>query len=86
MHLMVICTWSPDDEREVRTRGANWQWPAEVKVLMELFDLQGCRTIYVIDTDEKGLIAMRSKWYDILDFEIFPVFPIGKSKEAFAKV
>jgi len=85
MNLLVICTWTPEDDREVRTRGANWEWPPEVKVYFELYDLQGCRTIYAIDTDEKGLIAMRAKWSDILEFEIFPVFPIGATKDVFGK-
>lgn len=82
MYLMMICTWDPKDEREVRTRRATWEWPEEVEVISEFYDLQGCRTIYVIKTDEKGLIATRAAWIDILRFEIFPVYPIGVTKEA----
>ncbi len=81
MLFMMICTWKPKDEREVRTRRANWEWPEGVKAISEFFDLQGCRTVYVVDTDAKGLIAARAKWFDIMKFEIFPVYPVGESKE-----
>ncbi|MFB3926774.1 MAG: DUF3303 domain-containing protein [Syntrophales bacterium] len=81
MLFMMICTWEPRDEKEVRSRRAVWEWPEDVKVLAEFYDLQGLRTIYVIDTDEKGLIATRAKWIDLLRFEIFPVYPVGATKE-----
>ncbi len=80
MLFMMICTWDPQDEREVRTRRATWEWPPDVKVLYEFYDLQGLRTIYVVDTDAKGLIAARAAWIDLLQFEIFPVYPIGETK------
>ena len=54
MLFMMICTWDPQDEREVRTKRANWEWPKEVRVISEYFDLQGCRTIYVVDCDAVG--------------------------------
>jgi hypothetical protein len=81
MFFMIICTWAPGDEREIRTRVSNWEWPSEIKVLYEFFDLQGCRAICVIKADAKGLISARSKWMDIMHFEAFPVFPIGKTRE-----
>lgn len=81
MYFMMICTWDPIDEREVRTRKANWEWPEDVKPIYEFYDLQGCRTIYVVDTDAKGLIAARAAWVDVLSFEIFPVYPVGATKE-----
>jgi hypothetical protein len=80
MYFMMICTWEPKDEREVRTRRANWTWPQEVKVLCEFYDLQGCRTVYVVESDAVGLIAARAAWIDVLKFEIFPVYPIGATK------
>jgi hypothetical protein len=80
MLFMMICTWDPQDEREVRTRRATWEWPPDVKVLYEFYDLQGLRTIYVVDTDAKGLIASRAAWIDVLQFEIFPVYPVGETK------
>lgn len=80
MLFMMICTWDPQDEREVRTRRATWEWPPDVKVIYEFYDLQGLRTIYVVDTDAKGLIAARAAWIDLLQFEIFPVYPIGETK------
>lgn len=86
MLFMMICTWAPGDEREVRTRRANWEWPEDVKVVYEFFDLQGCRTIYVVQADAKGLIAARAKWMDLLFFEIFPVYPLGKTKEALKEI
>jgi len=73
------------DEKEVRTRKANWEWPEDVKVIYEFYDLQGCRTIYVVETDAKGLIAARAAWVDVLSFEIFPVYPIDVSKEKLQK-
>jgi len=73
------------DEKEVRTRKANWEWPEDVKVIYEFYDLQGCRTIYVVETDAKGLIAARAAWVDVLSFEIFPVYPIGVTKEKLQK-
>jgi hypothetical protein len=82
MLLMMICTWDPKDEREVRTRSVTWEWPEDVKVISEFYDLQGQRTIYVVDTDAKGLIAARAPWRDIMKFEIFPVYPTGQTKEA----
>ena len=77
MYFMNICTWKPEDEKEVTKRRKEWIWPDKVKVIFEFLDLQGCRTINVVDTDEKGLIASRSNWIDILKFETFPVYPIG---------
>ena len=85
MYFMMICTWEPMDEKEVRTRKANWEWPEDVKVFCEFYDLQGCRTIYVVETDAKGLIAARAAWVDVLSFEIFPVYPIGATKEKLQK-
>ncbi len=85
MLFMMICTWEPMDEKEVRTRKANWEWPEDVKVFSEFYDLQGCRTIYVVETDAKGLIAARAAWVDVLSFEIFPVYPIGDTKEKLQK-
>jgi len=80
MLFMMICTWDPQDEREVRTRRATWEWPPDVKVIYEFYDLQGLRTIYVVDTDAKGLIAARAAWIDLLQFETFPVYPVGETK------
>jgi hypothetical protein len=80
MLFMMICTWDPQDEREVRTRRATWEWPPDVKVIYEFYDLQGLRTIYVVNTDAKGLIAARAAWIDLLQFEIFPVYPVGETK------
>jgi hypothetical protein len=51
-----------------------------IKVICEFIDLQGCRTINVVDTDAKGLVASRAAWVDILAFETFPVYPFGESK------
>ncbi|MGD0277146.1 MAG: DUF3303 family protein [Syntrophales bacterium] len=85
MYFMMICTWEPKDEREVRTKRVTWNWPKDVKVVFEFYDIQGRRTIYVVDTDEKGLIAARAAWLDIMKFEIFPVYPIGQTKEALMK-
>jgi hypothetical protein len=81
MYFMNICTWDPKDEKKVTERRKKWKWPDKVKVLFEFLDLQGCRVINVIDTDEKGLIASRSEWVDILKFETFPVYPIGDTKK-----
>jgi len=81
MYFMMICTWEPKNEKEVRTRKATWEWPEDVKVIFEFYDLQGCRTIYVVETDAKGLIAARAAWIDVLTFEIFPVYPIGDTKD-----
>lgn len=80
MYFIMICTWDPKDEKEVRTRKANWEWPKDVKVLCEFYDLQGCRTIYAVEADAVGLIAARAAWIDVLRFEIFPVYPIGETK------
>jgi hypothetical protein len=85
MHFVMICSWEPKDEKEVRTRRANWEWPKEVNVLYEFYDLQGCRTIYAVETDAVGLIAARAAWIDILKFEIFPVYPIGDTKKILKK-
>lgn len=85
MYFMMICTWEPKDEREVRTKRVTWNWPKDVKVVFEFYDIQGRRTIYVVDTDEKGLIAARAAWLDIMKFEIFPVYPIGQTKEVLMK-
>jgi hypothetical protein len=81
MYFMNICTWDPKDEKKVRERRKKWEWPDKVNVMFEFLDLQGCRVINVIDTDERGLIASRSDWVDILKFETFPVYPIGDTKK-----
>ena len=81
MLFMMICTWDLKDEKEVRTRSVTWNWPEDVKVISEFYDLQGQRTIFVVDTDAKGLIASRAPWRDVIKFEIFPVYPTGSTKE-----
>lgn len=78
MYFMNICTWEPQDEKEVAKRRAKWKWPDNVKVVCEFFDLQGCRAINVIDTDAKGLIASRAAWIDLVIFETFPVHPYSE--------
>lgn len=86
MHFMMICTWETKNERAVRTKMANWVWPKEVKkVLFGFQDLQGSRSIWVIESDEIGLIATRAAWIDLLKFEIFPVYPIGATKALLKK-
>jgi hypothetical protein len=80
MLFMNICTWDPKEEKSVKERREKWEWPNNVKVVFEFLDLQGGRVINVIDTDEKGLIASRSEWIDILKFETFPVYPYGDTK------
>jgi len=86
MYFMMICTWEPEDEREVRSMMANWDWPKEVKnVLFGFQDLQGCRSVWVLESDEIGLIATRAAWIDILKFEIFPIYPIGETKQLLKK-
>jgi hypothetical protein len=85
MYFMNICTWNPKDEKEIRERRKNWKWPDSVKVIYEFFDLQGCRIINVLDTDDKGLIASRSAWIDIIKFETFPVYPVGDTKHTILK-
>jgi hypothetical protein len=74
MYFMNICTWSPEDEKEVAKRREGWKWPKGVKVVCEFIDLQGCRVINVVDTDARGLIASRETWIDIMMFETFPVY------------
>ena len=81
MVFMNICTWRSESEKEVRRRRASWKWPQGVKVLCEFLDLQGGRTINVVDTDAKGLVASRAAWVDIMTFETFPVYPFGESKD-----
>jgi len=81
MLFMMICTWEPEDENEVRTRSVYWKWPEDVTVISEFYDLQGRRTIYVVEADAKGLIAARAPWRDVMKFEIFPVYPTGATKE-----
>ncbi|MDQ5986029.1 MAG: hypothetical protein CSYNP_01747 [Syntrophus sp. SKADARSKE-3] len=81
MYFMMICTWDPRDEKEVRVRRVTWDWPEDVEVISEFYDIQGCRTIYAVKTDAKGLIAARAAWLDILSFEIFPIYPVGATKE-----
>jgi hypothetical protein len=85
MYFMNICTWSPEDEKEVERRRSNWKWPKGVKVIFEFLDLQGCRSFNVIDTDAKGLVASREEWIDIVLFETFPVYPFGVSKSLVKK-
>lgn len=80
MYFMNICTWDPKDEAEVRRRRKEWKWPERVKVIYEFIDLQGCRVVNVLDTDDKGLIASRSAWTDLIRFETFPVYPISETK------
>ena len=80
MYFMNICTWEPQDEKEVQKRRAKWKWPKGIKVVFEFLDLQGCRYFNVVDTDEKGLIQSRAAWIDIMFFETFPVYPFGHSK------
>lgn len=82
MYFMNICTWEPKHEQEVRERRKNWKWPDKVKVIFEFADLQGCRSINVLETDDKGLIASRAAWIDVIKFETFPVYPMGDTKEA----
>lgn len=86
MLFMMICTWDPMDEREVRTRSVTWKWPEDVKVISEFYDLQGQRTVFVVNTDAKGLISARAPWRDIMHFEIFPVYPTGRTKETLKPV
>lgn len=81
MFFMNICTWAPEDEKEIARRRTNWKWPEGVKVIFEFADLQGCRTINIVDTDAKGLIASRAAWTDVMVFETFPVYPFGESKK-----
>jgi Domain of unknown function (DUF3303) len=81
MYFMNICTLDPKDAKKVRDRRKKWKWPKKVRVIFEFLDLQGCRVINVIDTDERGLIASRYDWVDILKFETFPVYPIGNTKK-----
>lgn len=80
MYFMNICTWKPKDDSEVRRRRKEWKWPDRVKVVYEFVDLQGCRVINVLDTDDRGLIVSRSAWTDVIRFETFPVYPIGDTK------
>jgi hypothetical protein len=80
MYFMNICSWAPEDEKTVEKRRASWKWPKSVKVIFEFTDLQGCRTINVVDTDAKGLIESRAAWVDIVVLETFPVYPFGESK------
>ena len=80
MYFMNICSWAPEDEKEVEKRRAGWKWPKGVKVIFEFLDLQGCRAINVVDTDAKGLIASRVAWIDVVVVETFPVYPFGGSK------
>lgn len=77
MYFMNVCTWEPQDEKEVEKRRSKWKWPEGVKVICEYVDLQGCRSINVVDTDSKGLIASRASWIDVMVFETFPVLPFG---------
>ncbi len=85
MFFMNICTWRPEDEKAVARVRANWKWPKGVNVICEFFDLQGCRTINVVDTDAKGLIASRAAWLELLTFETFPVYPFGESRKLVKK-
>lgn len=80
MYFMNICTWSPENAKEIEKRRANWKWPRGVKVIFEFLDLQGCRAFNVVDTDARGLITSREEWIDIVFLETFPVFPFGASK------
>jgi hypothetical protein len=82
---MNICKWKPEDERKVEIMRRKWKWPEGVTVLFEFIDLQGCRTINVVDTDAKGLIASRTGWINVMEFETFPVYPFGESKSLVTK-
>jgi hypothetical protein len=85
MYFMNIGTWAPEDEKTVEKRRATWKWPKGVKVIFEFIDLQGCRTINVVDTDSKGLIESRAAWIDVINLETFPVYPFGESKHLLKK-
>ena len=85
MYFMNICSWAPEDEKNVEKRRSSWKWPKGVKVIFEFIDLQGCRSINVVDTDAKGLIASRAAWIDVVVFETFPVYPFGESKNLLKK-
>jgi hypothetical protein len=85
MYFMNICSWAPDDEKKVEKMRASWKWPKDVKVIFEFIDLQGCRSINVVDTDAKGLIKSRAAWIDVVVFETFPVHPFGESKNLLKK-
>ena len=85
MYFMNICTWNPEDEKEVAKRRSKWKWPDDVTVVGEFIDLQGCRAINVIDCDAKGLVESRAEWVDIMVFETFPVYPFGESKTLLRK-
>ena len=85
MYFMNICSWAPEDEKTVAKKRASWKWPKGVKVICEFIDLQGCRTINVVDTDAQGLIASRAAWIDVMVFETFPVYPFGESKNLLKK-
>jgi len=49
------------------------------------YDLQGCRTVYGLESDAVGLIAARAAWFDVIKFEVFPVYPIGETKKMLRK-
>jgi len=39
----------------------------------------------VVDCDAAGLIACRAAWINLLMFEIFPVWPLGATKDLVRK-
>ena len=71
MYFMNICTWLPEDEKEVEKCRAKWKWPKDVKVIYEFIDLQGRRAFNIVDTDAKGLMASRGSWIDVYSLRDF---------------
>ncbi len=51
-------------------------------MICEFLDLQGCRTINVVDTGAKGLVASRAACPDIMEFETIPVYPLCEEDSA----
>ncbi len=80
MLFMNICSWPIENQKMVEEKWRSWKWPDSVEVLFEFADLQGGRSINIMKTDVKGLIASRAEWIGLMKFETFPVYPIGVSK------
>jgi len=80
MLFMNICTWPIENQQKVEEKWRGWKWPESVEVLFEFADLQGGRSINIMKTDVKGLIASRAEWVGLMKFETFPIYPIGVSK------
>ncbi len=80
MLFMNICSWPIENQKMVEEKWRGWKWPDSVEVLFEFADLQGGRSINIMKTDVKGLIASRAEWVGLMKFETFPVYPIGVSK------